>query len=272
MQWKSIVALQIPLVSKAKILLFLMQKKSFTGFSIKNTLEKKRAEAEEEALREVQKAGVEIIRPDKSLFAEKVKDIYEGYKDDQDIYPLIKQIQEKAPFLDSITIAHFKELATTGKIENVNPMLISIFRKENQSFLSSWIEYSPEKEIQKARKIVEAFEEAEKIKREVGLNSEHSNEDAFKSIGVTGENIRIGVAAWIDTTLVIMDGIKETYPKAEIVRADRARHRSECRAIMGLVSFTALCSATIRMSLRVVSPNDVTSLDATVSGERVRDH
>ncbi|SEC02050.1 tripartite ATP-independent transporter solute receptor, DctP family [Maribacter dokdonensis] len=52
------------------------------------------AEAEEEALREVQKAGVEIIRPDKSLFAEKVKDIYEGYKDDQDIYPLIKQIQE----------------------------------------------------------------------------------------------------------------------------------------------------------------------------------
>mgnify|MGYP000507124505 CR=1 FL=1 len=71
-----------------------VKKKSFTGFSIKNTLEKKRAEAEEEALREVQKAGVEIIRPDKSLFAEKVKDIYEGYKDDQDIYPLIKQIQE----------------------------------------------------------------------------------------------------------------------------------------------------------------------------------
>ena len=44
--------------------------------------------------------------------------------------------------------------------------------------------------------------------------------DAFKSIGVTGENIRIGVAAWIDTTLVIMDGIKESFPKAEIVRAD----------------------------------------------------
>ncbi|WP_288954950.1 alpha/beta hydrolase [uncultured Polaribacter sp.] len=64
---------------------------------------------------------------------------------------IIKQIQEKAPFLDSITIAHFKELATTGKIENVNPMLISIFRKENQSFLSSWIEYSPEKEIQKVK-------------------------------------------------------------------------------------------------------------------------
>jgi len=52
------------------------------------------AEAEEEALREVQKAGVQVIRPDKSLFAEKVKGIFEGYKDDKDIYPLIKQIQE----------------------------------------------------------------------------------------------------------------------------------------------------------------------------------
>lgn len=53
------------------------------------------AEAEEEeALREVQKAGVKIFRPDKSLFAEKVQSIYEGYKDDSEIYPLIKQIQE----------------------------------------------------------------------------------------------------------------------------------------------------------------------------------
>ncbi len=52
------------------------------------------AEAEEEALREVQKAGVEIFRPDKSLFAEKVESIFEGYKDDPEIYPLIKQIQQ----------------------------------------------------------------------------------------------------------------------------------------------------------------------------------
>jgi len=52
------------------------------------------AKAEEEALREVQKAGVEIFRPDKTLFAEKVKPIYESYKDDAEIYPLIKQIQQ----------------------------------------------------------------------------------------------------------------------------------------------------------------------------------
>ncbi len=44
--------------------------------------------------------------------------------------------------------------------------------------------------------------------------------DVFKAIGVTGSKIKIGVASWIDTTMVIMDGIKEAYPEAEIVRAD----------------------------------------------------
>jgi tripartite ATP-independent transporter DctP family solute receptor len=52
------------------------------------------AEAEEEALREVQKAGVEISRPDKSLFVEKVNGIYESYKDDKEMYPLIQQIRQ----------------------------------------------------------------------------------------------------------------------------------------------------------------------------------
>ncbi|MCP4978696.1 MAG: TRAP transporter substrate-binding protein [Maribacter sp.] len=52
------------------------------------------AEAEEEALREVQKAGVQVSRPDKSLFAKKVAGIYEGYKQDTEIYPLIKRIKE----------------------------------------------------------------------------------------------------------------------------------------------------------------------------------
>lgn len=52
------------------------------------------AEAEAEALREVEKAGVEIIRPDKAPFVEKVEAIFESYKDDEEIYPLIKRIQE----------------------------------------------------------------------------------------------------------------------------------------------------------------------------------
>jgi len=52
------------------------------------------AEAEEEALREVQKAGVKIIRPDKSLFVKKVESLYQEYKADETIYPLIQQIQQ----------------------------------------------------------------------------------------------------------------------------------------------------------------------------------
>lgn len=62
---------------------------------------------------------------------------------------IIAQIQEKAPYLDSITKAHFKELSQTGSIKNVNLMLQSIFKKENQSFLSSWIKYNPSEEIKK---------------------------------------------------------------------------------------------------------------------------
>lgn len=51
------------------------------------------AEAEKEALAEVQKAGVIIIRPDKTLFSEKVKGIYDQYKNDPEMYQLIQQIQ-----------------------------------------------------------------------------------------------------------------------------------------------------------------------------------
>ncbi|MGP1991855.1 TRAP transporter substrate-binding protein [Zobellia laminariae] len=50
-------------------------------------------EAEDEALAEVEKAGVEIIRPDKTLFSEKIKDSFDKYKDDEVIYKLIQEIQ-----------------------------------------------------------------------------------------------------------------------------------------------------------------------------------
>ncbi|MBD0830850.1 TRAP transporter substrate-binding protein [Aestuariibaculum sediminum] len=52
------------------------------------------AEAEEEALTEVQKAGVEVIRPDKSLFKAKVSSMYDSYKDDEIISSLIEKIQQ----------------------------------------------------------------------------------------------------------------------------------------------------------------------------------
>lgn len=50
------------------------------------------AEAEEEALREVEKAGVTIIRPDKTLFQSKVESIYTGYKKDPIMNRLIEEI------------------------------------------------------------------------------------------------------------------------------------------------------------------------------------
>ena len=51
-------------------------------------------EAEKEALKAVEKAGVIISRPDKSLFLNKVQNIYEQYKSDPEMYQLIQQIQE----------------------------------------------------------------------------------------------------------------------------------------------------------------------------------
>ncbi|MEZ4989132.1 MAG: TRAP transporter substrate-binding protein [Saprospiraceae bacterium] len=51
------------------------------------------AKAEQESLDAVQAAGVEIIHPDKTPFAEKTAVVLEGFKDDEKIYKLIKEIQ-----------------------------------------------------------------------------------------------------------------------------------------------------------------------------------
>ena len=40
--------------------------------------------------------------------------------------------------------------------------------------------------------------------------------DVFKAIGVTGENIKIGLGSYVECTLPIMEGLKNSYPKAEI--------------------------------------------------------
>ena len=73
------------------------QEKEWLSESVKESVKYQRklwAEAEAEALHEVEKAGVTIIRPDKTLFANKVSGIYEDYKNDKEIYPLIQQIKE----------------------------------------------------------------------------------------------------------------------------------------------------------------------------------
>ena len=51
------------------------------------------AESEKESLDEVQKAGVEIIYPDKEPFIEKVQPLLESYKDNDVIYSYIKRIK-----------------------------------------------------------------------------------------------------------------------------------------------------------------------------------
>lgn len=50
------------------------------------------AEATEEALREVKKAGVEVIRPDKEPFMERVEPMHENYRGEP-VYELLQEIQ-----------------------------------------------------------------------------------------------------------------------------------------------------------------------------------
>ena len=42
----------------------------------------------------------------------------------------------------------------------------------------------------------------------------------FKSIGVTGENIKIGLGSYVECTLPIFEGLKNSFPKAEIVKCN----------------------------------------------------
>ena len=52
--------------------------------------------AEEEALVAVKKEGVEIIIPDKALFADRSKEVLEAFKNDNEKYSLIQQIQSSS--------------------------------------------------------------------------------------------------------------------------------------------------------------------------------
>ncbi len=44
--------------------------------------------------------------------------------------------------------------------------------------------------------------------------------DVFKAIGVTGENIKIGLGSYVECTIPIYEGLKESYPKAEITKCN----------------------------------------------------
>ena len=59
------------------------------------------------------------------------------------------QIEKQAPFLKKEVEDNFKILSEGKTFENKNPMLESIFNKEVQPFLTSWIHYNPQEEIAK---------------------------------------------------------------------------------------------------------------------------
>ena len=64
---------------------------------------------------------------------------------------LVKQTTKQNIELGRVTKNHLKELKETGKIENINPFLVSLFAKQNQPFLLSWIEIDPLLQIKKVK-------------------------------------------------------------------------------------------------------------------------
>ncbi len=44
--------------------------------------------------------------------------------------------------------------------------------------------------------------------------------DVFKAIGVSGDKIKIGLGSYVECTLPIFEGLKESYPEAEIVKCN----------------------------------------------------
>ncbi|MEM8886858.1 MAG: TRAP transporter substrate-binding protein [Bacteroidota bacterium] len=52
------------------------------------------AKAEKEALDAVQKAGVEVIRPEKGAFMEKTKSLLDAFQEEPEVYKLIQDIQQ----------------------------------------------------------------------------------------------------------------------------------------------------------------------------------
>ena len=81
--------------------------------------------------------------------------------------------------------------------------------------------------------------------------------DVFKKLGVTGDNIKIGVAAKLNTNVVQFDGIRESYPNAEIVWADdimlalrRIKSANEIACIREATRITELATKAVMAELK----------------------
>ncbi len=62
---------------------------------------------------------------------------------------LVEQIELQAPFLKDETQKIVTELKKGNTVDEFNPMLISLFNKQIQPFLMSWMQYNPQEEIAK---------------------------------------------------------------------------------------------------------------------------
>lgn len=64
---------------------------------------------------------------------------------------LVRQISAQSAEFGKLTAEYVKELKETGSIKEVNPNLMSLFAKQNQQFLASWIALNPIEEIAKVK-------------------------------------------------------------------------------------------------------------------------
>lgn len=62
---------------------------------------------------------------------------------------IVSQIALQVPELKENALEAFKQLKENGKVKNYSPALASIFRKESQPFMASWMQYTPTEEIKK---------------------------------------------------------------------------------------------------------------------------
>lgn len=72
------------------------EEKGWLNTAVDNSITYQRelwAQAEAKALSEVRKAGVQIIWPDKEPFMQRARNVYEQYKGEKELYPIIQQIQ-----------------------------------------------------------------------------------------------------------------------------------------------------------------------------------
>jgi len=100
----------------------------------------------------------------------------------------------------------------------------------------------------------------------------NSFRDVFKSLGVSGDKLRIGVASMLDTTVVMLEGLKNTYPEAEIVKADHImvelrsiKSENEIACIREALRITELATEEV---IRTIRPG-VTELQMIGVAQRV---